>query len=65
VEFMKADVNTYRSVTPYLVVQDADAEIKFLKAAFAGTETVCERNPENRQACRDSNRKLSQYAWPG
>jgi len=43
---MKADVNTYRGVTPYLVVQDADAEIKFLKAAFAGTETVCERNPD-------------------
>ena len=43
---MKADINTYRSVTPYLVVQDADAEIKFLKAAFSGTEAVCERNPD-------------------
>ena len=43
---MKADINTYRSVTPYLVVQDADAEINFLKAAFSGTESVCERNPD-------------------
>jgi len=43
---MKADINTYRTVTPYLVVQDADAEIKFLKSAFSASETVCERNPD-------------------
>ena len=43
---MKADINTYRTVTPYLVAQDADAEIKFLKSAFSATETVCERNPD-------------------
>jgi len=43
---MKADINTYRTVTPYLVVQDADAEIKFLKCAFSASETVCERNPD-------------------
>ena len=28
---MTIDTNTYRTVTPYLVVEDADAEIKFLK----------------------------------
>jgi uncharacterized glyoxalase superfamily protein PhnB len=28
-------------------VPDADAELRFLKAAFAGTELMCERNPDN------------------
>jgi PhnB protein len=39
--------NTYRSVTPYLVVPDADAELSFLKGAFEGTEVECHRNPDN------------------
>ena len=39
--------NTYSTVTPYLVVPDADAELRFLKAAFAGTELTCQRNPDN------------------
>lgn len=39
--------DTYRTVTPYLVVPDADAELTFLKAAFGGTEANCQRNPDN------------------
>jgi PhnB protein len=43
-----ADVNdAYRTVTPYLVVPDADAELTFLKAAFEGTEVLCHRNADN------------------
>ena len=37
----------YRTLTPYLVVRDADAEIRFLKAAFGATESICQRNPDN------------------
>jgi PhnB protein len=39
--------NTYRTVTPYLVVPDADVELSFLRAAFAATEVMCHRNPDN------------------
>src|SRR5919106_4660500 len=39
--------DTYRTVTPYLVVPDADAELAFLKAAFGGTEASCQRNAAN------------------
>ena len=39
--------DTYRTVTPYLVVLDADAELAFLKSAFGGTEANCQRNPDN------------------
>ncbi|HET8548450.1 MAG TPA: VOC family protein, partial [Bryobacteraceae bacterium] len=38
---------TYRTVTPYLVVPDADAEMRFLEAAFDGTVSTCARNPDN------------------
>jgi PhnB protein len=38
---------TYRTVTPYLVVSNADAELAFLKAAFGATELNCQRNPDN------------------
>ena len=38
---------TYRTVTPYLVVSDADTELVFLKAAFGATEVECQRNPDN------------------
>jgi PhnB protein len=42
------DVNeTYRTVTPYLVVPNADIELTFLKAAFGATEVTCQRNPDN------------------
>ena len=37
----------YHSVTPYLVVSDADAELTFLKSAFGGTEARCQRNADN------------------
>jgi PhnB protein len=39
--------DTYRTVTPYLTVPDADAELTFLKAAFGGTELNAQRNPDN------------------
>ena len=39
---------TYRTVTPYLLVNDADAELRFLEAAFAGTVSHCSRTPEGR-----------------
>lgn len=36
----------YRTLTPYLVVPDADAELKFLETAFGGTVSECARNPD-------------------
>ena len=42
-----ASDKTYRTVTPYLVVTDADAELAFLKEAFGGSETLCHRNADN------------------
>ena len=39
--------DTYRTVTPCLVVSDADTELAFLKAAFGATEVECQRNPDN------------------
>ena len=44
---MSDSKDTYRTVTPYLVVPDADAEITFLKAAFGGTEVSCSRDAAN------------------
>jgi len=35
---MADTVDTYRTVTPYLVVPDADAELRFLTAAFGAVE---------------------------
>jgi len=43
---MADDINTYRTVTPYLVVRDADAEMQFLKNAFVATQASCERNAD-------------------
>ena len=40
--------DAYRTVTPYLVVSDADAVLAFLKAAFGATEVECQRSPDNR-----------------
>ena len=43
-----ADVKaTYRTVTPYLVVPDANTELAFLKAAFGATEVLCHRNADS------------------
>ena len=39
--------NTYRTVTPYLLVPNADVEMTFLKAAFDGIEVECQRNQDN------------------
>jgi len=44
---MADSTNTYRTITPYLVVANADAEIAFLKSAFGGSEIGCERNADN------------------
>jgi uncharacterized glyoxalase superfamily protein PhnB len=38
--------DTYQTVTPYLVVPDADAELAFVKAAFGATEVECHRRPD-------------------
>jgi PhnB protein len=38
---------TYHTVTPYLVVRDADAELLFLTKAFGGAEKSCQRNADN------------------
>lgn len=43
---MADSMDTYRTVTPYLVVPDADAELAFLKAAFGGIEAMCQRNDD-------------------
>lgn len=45
---MADTLDTYKTVTPYLVVPDADAEIRFLKQAFGATEKSCQRTPEGR-----------------
>ena len=39
-------MSAYRTVTPYLVVRDADAEIAFLTQAFAARETACHRGED-------------------
>jgi PhnB protein len=44
---MANSTDTYRTVTPYLVVRDADAELAFLKAAFGANEQSCQRDPDN------------------
>jgi PhnB protein len=41
---MPDTLDTYRTVTPYLVVPDADAEMHFLTTAFGATEKSCQRN---------------------
>jgi uncharacterized glyoxalase superfamily protein PhnB len=44
-----ATINDYRTVTPYLVVADANAELEFLEKAFGATVT---------EAARDDNGRL-------
>ena len=44
---MADTLDTYRTVTPYLVVPDADAELRFLAAAFGATEQLCPRNQDH------------------
>jgi uncharacterized glyoxalase superfamily protein PhnB len=44
---MTDTMTSYRTVTPYLVVSNADVELAFLKTAFGGTEVLCHRNADN------------------
>lgn len=44
---MPDTLETYRTVTPYLVVANADAELKFLTEAFGATEKFSQRNEKN------------------
>ena len=41
-------MSNYRTVTPYLVVADADAELMFLTAAFGGSVVLCSRDADGR-----------------
>jgi PhnB protein len=43
---MADTIDTYRTLTPYLVVPDADAEIRFLTAAFGASEKSVDRRPD-------------------
>ena len=43
---MTDTLDTYRTLTPYLIVADADAEIRFLTAAFGATEKSVDRRPD-------------------
>lgn len=43
---MNANEETYATITSYLVVPDADAEIRFLAAAFDAQEVLCHRNDD-------------------
>lgn len=43
---MADTIETYRTLTPYLVVRDADAEMRFLAEAFGATESSCQRNAD-------------------
>ncbi len=38
--------NSYRTVTPYLVVPDADAELDFLTTVFDANVTSCDRGED-------------------
>ena len=43
---MPDTIDTYRTVTPYLIVPNSDEEIRFLTSAFAATERSCQRNED-------------------
>ncbi|MGD9905784.1 MAG: VOC family protein [Vicinamibacterales bacterium] len=43
---MADTMDSYRTLTPYLVVADADAELRFLTAAFGATETMVSRRDD-------------------
>jgi PhnB protein len=44
---MADTLETYGTVTPYLVVANADAELKFIAAAFGAVEALCHRDDKN------------------
>ena len=39
--------STYSTITPYLIVPDADAELSFLTTAFGAIEVGVQRNADN------------------
>ncbi len=41
---MSESLHRYRTVTPYLVVPDADGAVVFLQKAFEAEEVSCDRN---------------------
>src|SRR5262245_52727873 len=41
-----AETTSYPTVTPYLIVADADALLTFVKRAFGATELECHRNAD-------------------
>ena len=43
---MAPTIDTYRTITPYLVVADAEGEIRFLEAAFGAAVTLDQRNSD-------------------
>ncbi len=43
---MPDSIDTYRTITPCLVVPDADTELTFLKSAFGGVEASCQRHAD-------------------
>jgi PhnB protein len=43
---MADTIETYRTVTPYLVVPDGDAEIRFLETALGATVSNCARRED-------------------
>ena len=43
---MNNTLTTYRTVTPYICVADADVELEFLKTVFGATEVECRRRPD-------------------
>lgn len=43
---MADTIDSYRTITPYLVVADADDEIRFLETAFGATVTSNQRNTD-------------------
>lgn len=45
---MTDTLDTYRTVTPYLIVADANTEIAFLTTAFGATEKLCHRDADGR-----------------
>jgi PhnB protein len=44
---MPDTLDTYRTVTPYLIVDDGDAELRFLTSAFGATEQFCQRRDDH------------------
>lgn len=68
---MADTMDTYRTVTPYLIVADADAELRFLTAAFGAVATLVSRRDDGsvmhaELTIGDSQLMLGQgnAAWP-